>query len=169
MRLQSKNLKKVMVINLCYIELILQVLFRIWLCITALHCAGNNICDRVYLIQSGINLKYIPTEWCDLISNTKIKDNRKMNMSQIKTISASKEAPVYYDSDDSIRVPRKNKSMDGVIWSLKQHRKLPPDITPCRATACCAKRKEFLGANGNPIALKIASSIYPTKHTPGKD
>ena len=42
-RLQSKNLNKVRVINLCYIEIILQVVFRILFYIPTIHWAGNNI------------------------------------------------------------------------------------------------------------------------------
>ena len=38
-------------ITLYYIEILLQVLFRIWFYIPALYCAGNIICDWVDLIQ----------------------------------------------------------------------------------------------------------------------
>ena len=61
MQLQSNNLNKVRVLTLCYIEIFLQVVLQIWLCIPALHWAGINICARVDLIQSGINLQYTPT------------------------------------------------------------------------------------------------------------
>ena len=60
-RLQSKNLNKVRVINLCYIEIILQVVFRILFYIPAQHWTGNSICARVDSIQLVINLQYIPT------------------------------------------------------------------------------------------------------------
>ena len=60
MRLQSKNINKLGVITPCYIVILLQVVFRIWLCIPDMHWAGNNICAWVDSIQSGINLKYIP-------------------------------------------------------------------------------------------------------------
>ena len=43
MRLQSKNINKVMVITLCYIEILLHLLFRILLLYIALYSAGNNI------------------------------------------------------------------------------------------------------------------------------
>ena len=55
MRLQPKNLNKVRVVTLCYIEIFLQVVFQICFCIPALHWAVNNIRDRVDSIQSGIN------------------------------------------------------------------------------------------------------------------
>ena len=49
------------VIIIRYIEIIIQVIFRIWFCIPTLHWATNNIHAHVDLIQSGINLQYIPT------------------------------------------------------------------------------------------------------------
>ena len=61
MRLKSKNLNKVSVITLFYVEIILQVVFRIWFYIPALHWEGNNVCARDDLIKSGINLHSIPT------------------------------------------------------------------------------------------------------------
>ena len=61
MRFQLKNINKVRVINLYYIEIILQVVFRICFCIPAPHWAGNNIYARINSIQAGINLQYIPS------------------------------------------------------------------------------------------------------------
>ena len=61
MLLQSKNLNKMRVITLCYIEILLQVAFQILFCIPSLHWAVNIICAWVDLIQSGIDLQYIPT------------------------------------------------------------------------------------------------------------
>ena len=49
------------VLTLCVIEIILQVVFRIWFCIPALHWAGNDICAQVDSIQSGTNWQYINT------------------------------------------------------------------------------------------------------------
>ena len=46
-------------VNLCYIKILIQILFQIWFCIPALHWAGNNIYAQLDLIQSGINLQYI--------------------------------------------------------------------------------------------------------------
>ena len=51
MQFQSNNLNKVRVLTLYYIEILLQVVFRIWFCIPALHCTGNIICARVDFIQ----------------------------------------------------------------------------------------------------------------------
>ena len=61
MKLQSNNLNKVRGVTICYIEILLQVVCRIWFCIPALHSAGNNICTRVESIQSGINVQQINT------------------------------------------------------------------------------------------------------------
>ena len=61
MQFQSKNINRVRVITICNIEILLQVVFRIWFCIPALHWAGNNILARVESIQSGINLQQINT------------------------------------------------------------------------------------------------------------
>ena len=58
---QKKNLNTLRVITLCHIEILIQVVFLIWFCIPALHWTENNICFRVDLIQSGINLQYNPT------------------------------------------------------------------------------------------------------------
>ena len=57
MRLQSKNINKVRVITLCYIEILCKVVFRIWFCIPDLHWAVNNIYAWVDYIQWGINLQ----------------------------------------------------------------------------------------------------------------
>ena len=52
MRLQPKNLNKVRVINLCYIKILLQVVFQIWFLYPALYWLGNNTHARVDSIQS---------------------------------------------------------------------------------------------------------------------
>ena len=54
---QTKNLNKVRVITICYIEILLQVVSLIWFYIPALHWGKNNICARVGLFQPGINLQ----------------------------------------------------------------------------------------------------------------
>ena len=46
---------------LLYIEIILQIVCRIWILCLTLYWAGNNIIDQVDLIQSRINLQYIRT------------------------------------------------------------------------------------------------------------
>ena len=51
-----KNLNKVRVITICYIEILFQVVFIIWFLYTALYWAGNNIHSWVDLIQLRINL-----------------------------------------------------------------------------------------------------------------
>ena len=63
MQLQKNNSKKVIGVTLFYIEILLQVFFLIWFCITVLHWVENNIPDRVDLIQSVIKLQYNPTPY----------------------------------------------------------------------------------------------------------
>ena len=52
MQLQSKNINKVRVVTLCYIEILLQIVFRVWFVYLTLHWAVNNIHARVNSIQS---------------------------------------------------------------------------------------------------------------------
>ena len=58
MSLQSKNLSKLRVIILCYIEILLQVVFQNCFYIPVLHRVKNNISALVDLIQSEINLHF---------------------------------------------------------------------------------------------------------------
>ena len=51
MWLQSKNLNKVGVITLWYIEVLLEIVLLIWFLYPSLHWSGGNIHARVYLIQ----------------------------------------------------------------------------------------------------------------------
>ena len=48
-------------------EIIIQVVFRIWLCIPVLYWAGHIFFAWIHSIQSGINLQKIPTHHCDLL------------------------------------------------------------------------------------------------------
>ena len=73
MQLQSKNLNKVRVITLCYIEILLEVLFRIQFCIPALNLAGDNIFAWVNSIQSVINLQQIPIKCCEYLRSLRYK------------------------------------------------------------------------------------------------
>ena len=52
MWLQSNNINKVREVTVLYIELILQVVFRIWFLYPALYWAGDNIHARVDSLQS---------------------------------------------------------------------------------------------------------------------
>ena len=56
MRLQSKNLNKLRAINLCYTEILIQVIFLICFFYPALYRAGNNIHAWVDLIQMFLGL-----------------------------------------------------------------------------------------------------------------
>ena len=47
-------------ITICYLEILLQVLFRIFF-IPIIYWEGNNILARFDSIQSGMNLQYTPT------------------------------------------------------------------------------------------------------------
>ena len=52
MQLKAKNLNKLRLITLCYIEILIQVVFRIWFLYPALYWEVNNIHARVDSIQS---------------------------------------------------------------------------------------------------------------------
>ena len=62
-------------------------------------------------------------EWCNLLSTMGVNDNRKRDASQIKRLVIPNEAPVNYDSDESVRVPYKNRARTGVITSRRQQGK----------------------------------------------
>lgn len=47
------------------------------------------------------------------------KNNRESDVAQIKRLATSKAAPVNFDSNDSIRVPRKKKKRAGVVPDRK--------------------------------------------------
>ena len=48
-----------------------------------------------------------------------VKDNRKRELAHIKRLSTSKTAPDNYDSNESVRVPRKERARTGVVPSRK--------------------------------------------------
>ena len=54
------------------------------------------------------------------------KDNRERDAAQIKGLATSKEAPVNYGRDDSIRVLLNNKARTGVLPIRKNHGKNTP-------------------------------------------
>ena len=103
MNLQSNYLNTVRLINLFYIEIILQVVFIIWLYIPALHWAGNNIGAWVDSIQSGINLQYIPNNiYLDICSTY----NQLTEEKYVTNIHQSKSA---FYGDCNLGVPVINK------------------------------------------------------------
>ena len=55
---------------------------------------------------------------CDLLSNIKVKDNRKSDANQIKRFATSREESNYY-SDEYVRVPHNNRVRTGVIPNRK--------------------------------------------------
>ena len=73
------------------------------------------------------NYRSIPHEkWCDLLSITEVKDNRKRATDQIKRLVTSNAELVNYGSNDCIRVMRKNKARTGVLPRRKQNEKNTP-------------------------------------------
>ena len=62
MQLQSKNLNKVRVVTICYIEILLQLVFIIWFLYPALYRERNNIYAQVDSIQYYLG-------WFDSIVN----------------------------------------------------------------------------------------------------
>ena len=68
------------VVNILYIEIIIQVVFRIWFFITDLHWEGDNILAWVDFIQLRINLQYIlkpsPLQSKWIISTYRKKQNK---------------------------------------------------------------------------------------------
>ena len=65
--------------------------------------------------------------WCDLLSTIEIKDNMKKSATQIKSIVNSR-AVSNSDSNESVRVTRKNRVKTGVIQSQKQQWKIYQSI-----------------------------------------
>ena len=65
-------------------------------------------------------------EWCYLLSNMEVKDNRKRAAAHIKRLSISKAASIHSDRNDSIRVPHKNNTRTGVLQIHKQKVKKTP-------------------------------------------
>ena len=59
--------------------------------------------------------------WCDLLSATDVKDDRKMELTHINKIASSRAASLS-DSNGSIRIPRKKKARigAGVLRSNKR-------------------------------------------------
>ena len=56
--------------------------------------------------------------WCDLLSTIKVTDERKRAATQIKNI-ASVRSGYLYNSDESVRIMRKNKTRPGILSSNK--------------------------------------------------
>ena len=53
-------------------------------------------------------------DWCDLLSTIEVKYERKISAVQINRIASVRESSIY-DSNESVRIPRKNKSKTGVL------------------------------------------------------
>ena len=61
-------------------------------------------------------------DWCDLLSKTEVKDESKISVVQIKKIASSRAAFIS-DSNESMRIPRRKKSNNGVSNSHKPPRR----------------------------------------------
>ena len=60
--------------------------------------------------------------WCDLLSTIEVKDNSTRDATQINMLTNPKVA-YHYDSDESIKVPRKKRVCTDVIPNRKQQEK----------------------------------------------
>ena len=63
--------------------------------------------------------------WCDLLYTIEVKDNKKMEATQIKRLAASK-ATYHYNRNESIRVPCKKRLSTGVIPNCKKQEENTP-------------------------------------------
>ena len=61
-------------------------------------------------------------DWCDLLYTIEVKDERKIAAVHIKKIASSRAAFIS-DSNDSMRIPRRKKSNNGVSNSHKPPRR----------------------------------------------
>ena len=57
-------------------------------------------------------------DWCDLLSTTEVKYERKRSAVHIMNISSARSAYIS-NSDKSVRIPRKKKARTGVLRSKK--------------------------------------------------
>ena len=61
-------------------------------------------------------------DWCELLSTTEVKYERKIEATQIKKAASAREEYLS-DSNESVRIPRKNKASTGVLRSNKSPQK----------------------------------------------
>ena len=66
----------------------------------------------------SLNYEY----WCDLLSTIEIEDENKSAASHIKKIASARSASIY-DSNYSIKIPRKRKARTGLLRSNKTQKK----------------------------------------------
>ena len=59
-------------------------------------------------------------DWCDLLYNIEVKDNRKRDTTQIKRLATSKAALVNSDNNESVMVTHKKRVRTGVLTNSKQ-------------------------------------------------
>ena len=61
-------------------------------------------------------------DWCDLLYTIEVKDERKISAVHIKKIDSARAASLS-DSDESVRIPRKEKANTGALRSNKDQKK----------------------------------------------
>ena len=61
-------------------------------------------------------------DWCDLLTKTKVKYERKISAVHIKKIASARAASLS-DSDDPVRIPRRKKAKTGFSSSNKSPRR----------------------------------------------
>ena len=66
--------------------------------------------------EDYISLTY--EDWCELMSTIEVKYEMKRAAVQIKNIASARAASLY-DSEESVRIPRRNKAKTGVLCSNK--------------------------------------------------
>ena len=67
---------------------------------------------------SSLNYEY----WCDFFSIIEIEDENKSAASHIKKIASARSASIY-DSNYSIKIPRKRKARTGLLRSNKTRKR----------------------------------------------
>ena len=88
------------------------------------------------------------------------KDKRKRAAAQIKIIASAR---AYYlsDSDESVRIPRKNKERTSVLRSNKPQKNIT-STTVYIAIVCFARRQECLSESTCPIVPRNAQACVTT-------
>ena len=75
--------------------------------------------------------------WCEILSTIEVKDNRKRSSTQIKNITSARSVS-HSDSNESIKVLRKNKSRTGALHN-NPNRKAPKHNGNQRHCVLCKK------------------------------
>ena len=76
-------------------------------------------------------------DWCDLLSTTKVINNRKRSAIQIKKFASSNSSALF-ESNKYVRIPRKNKASTGVRFK-QQEKKTPKQHSAYHYCIICKK------------------------------